>query len=51
MVFDKVNHIYLITDSATMGMMVAGFIFHTAYNILKDSINPLIGNKPDDTLP
>lgn len=43
------NKSYVWIDSV-LGIMVAGFIFYTAYDILKDSINPLIGSKPDDTL-
>jgi len=33
-----------------LGIAVAIFIFHTAYGILTDAINPLLGEQPDPEL-
>ncbi|MBN2681978.1 MAG: GNAT family N-acetyltransferase [Bacteroidales bacterium] len=35
---------------AVLGLLVSAIIFYTAYELLKDAINPLLGEKPDDEL-
>jgi cation diffusion facilitator family transporter len=33
-----------------LGLVIAGFLLYTAFRILKDAVNPLLGQKPDDRL-